>query len=62
MAGMDRHSELVRILSEIDGLLAETEEVAADPRDDDLDGVLDLLIEFQGWKQSVEVELRQDAH
>ncbi len=38
MFPMDRHRKLVRILSEIDGLLAELEDVAADPCDDDLDG------------------------
>ncbi len=62
MIPMDRRRELVRILAEIDGVLAETEEIAEDPCDDDLDRVLELLIEFQGWKQAVEGELRQYAH
>jgi hypothetical protein len=62
MIHMDLRRELVRILAEIDGLLAETEEIAADPVDDDLDGALNLLIEFQGWKRAVEWELRRYAH
>jgi hypothetical protein len=53
----DRRNYLARNLAEIDQLLAEAEDIATDPEDEDRDGALELLIEFQLWKQVVEVEL-----
>jgi hypothetical protein len=53
-----RPNELTRILAEIDGLLAEAEEIAEDPQDDDRDRALELVIEFQETKRSVEAKLR----
>ena len=46
------------MLTEIDHLLAEAEDIAKDAQGNDRDGVLELLIEFQVWRQSVEAKLR----
>jgi hypothetical protein len=53
----DCRNKLTRNLAEIDQLLAEAEDIAAGPEDDDRDEALELLIEFQLWKRVVEVEL-----
>jgi hypothetical protein len=53
----NRRNELARILAEIDGLLVQAEEIAAeDP--EDRDRALELLIEFQETKRYVEAKLR----
>jgi hypothetical protein len=56
----DRRNKLARSLAEIDQLLAEAEEIAEDPQDDDRDGALHLLIEFQAMKHVVEAELKDE--
>ena len=42
----NRHTYLARNLAEIDQVLAEAEAIAVDPKDDDRDGALGLLIEI----------------
>ena len=56
----DRRNKLARNLAEIDQLLAEAKEIVEDPQDDDRDGALDLLIEFQAMKYVVEAELKEE--
>ena len=59
---MSNHrTELARSLAEIDQLLAEAEDIVEDPQDDDRDGALNLLIEFQEWRRSVEAEMRAES-
>ena len=54
-------AQLTRILADIDRLLEELEEVAAeDPEDDDRDLALALLIKFQETKRDVEAKLRRE--
>lgn len=55
-----RRKALTRSLAEIDRLLAEAEDIVEDPRDDDRDGALELLIEFQETRRNVEVELTRE--
>jgi hypothetical protein len=53
-----RH-QLIRTLAEIDGILAESEDIAAHTDDDgERQAALDFLIEFQEAKQRVERMLR----
>jgi hypothetical protein len=50
-------NELARVLADIDQLLAELEDIAEDPPDDDGDRALELLIEFDGWRKGAEAKL-----
>jgi hypothetical protein len=52
-------TQLIRILADIDGLLAESEYIAATTDDDgERQAALDFLIEFQEAKRSLEPILR----
>jgi hypothetical protein len=53
-----RRTELARRLAEIDQLLGEAESIAEDSQGDDRAEALELLAEFQVWRQSVEARLR----
>jgi hypothetical protein len=49
------HSQLIRILADIDGILTESEDIAANTNDDgERQAALDFLIEFQPAKLRVE--------
>lgn len=52
-------NQLVRTLSEIDGLLVEAEAIAEISQGDHRDKVLEILIDFQDVKRFVEAELEQ---
>jgi hypothetical protein len=55
-------NELAHVLADIDRLLAESEDIAADPEDDgERQAALDFLIEFQETKQRVERLLRDNC-
>ena len=54
-----RRNELARILADIDRLLAEAEDIAAEDSED-RNRALELLIEFQDRKRAVEAKLRGD--
>ncbi len=55
-----RRNELARVLADIYRLLADLEEIAEDPEDDDRDLALALLIEFQEARRNVEVAMRSE--
>lgn len=52
--------QLVRALSEIDGLLIEAESIVEDSEGTERDSALDILIEFQDVKRFVEGELARE--
>jgi hypothetical protein len=52
-------SRLIRVLSEIDGLLIEAECAVEGVAGDDRASVLDILIEFQAIQRFVETELAE---
>ena len=59
---MIQRNQLIRTLAEIDGLLAESEDIAANTHDDgERQAALDFLIEFQETKQRVEGMLGQQT-
>lgn len=60
MSDSTPHTQLIRILAKIDGLLAEVEDAIENPEGDDVDGAHDLAIEFQDAKQRVESMLRSE--
>jgi hypothetical protein len=54
-------NELARVLADIDGILAESEDIAPNTDDDgERQAALDFLIEFQETKQRVERMLGSD--
>ena len=54
----DRRTELARRLAELDQLVGEAESIAEDSQGNDRAEALELLMEFQVWRQSVEARLR----
>jgi hypothetical protein len=62
MGGMSdiRRNALVRSLAELDQLLAELEDIAENPEDNDRDRAIELLIEFEGWRVGAERKLRDE--
>jgi hypothetical protein len=59
---MDHRAQLIRTLAEIDGILAESEDIAASTDDDgERQAALDFLIEFQEAKQRVERMLERNT-
>jgi hypothetical protein len=56
----EKRTQLVRSLAEIDQLVAELEDIAEDPDDEDQIRALALLIEFEGWRMGAERKLECD--